>query len=156
MACTAGSVPWRPLTDLGYDDFAAGVTGKVLSQVELVRQGTTHLPETGSFTLITGIAAREAVLTGSVAALANGAIESFVRAAAIELPSTADCSASRAESTSSAARSHHSPIPVGPGGSGPASAAAWASADQDCPETVTAGLAAEPPRRAPRLRHWPR
>ncbi|MGV9775457.1 hypothetical protein [Streptosporangium sp. NPDC003464] len=51
--------------------------------VELVRQGAARV--TGSFTLITGVLARDALRTGTVASLADGAVESFVRAAAIEL-----------------------------------------------------------------------
>ena len=86
VACAAGSVPWRPLSALSYSDVLSGVVGKVLSQVELVRRGSAHVTENGSFTLITGVTAREAVPTGTVASLANGAIESFVLAAAIELP----------------------------------------------------------------------
>jgi len=86
VACAAGSVPWKRFTALVYQDALDGVTGKVLSQFELVRQGTAHLTEAGSFTLITGVTARDAVPTGSIASLTNGAIESFVRAAAMELP----------------------------------------------------------------------
>ncbi len=86
VASAAGSVPWRPLGELGTDDIRSGLEGKVVSQIELVRQGIAHLPAHASYTLVTGILAREPLLTGAVAALANGAVEAFVRAAAIELP----------------------------------------------------------------------
>ncbi|MFJ4316324.1 short chain dehydrogenase [Streptomyces lavendulae] len=86
VACAAGSVPWRPLGDLTTADVRAGLEGKAVSQIELVRQGAARLPAHASFTLITGILAREPLLSGSVASLANGAVEAFVRAAAIELP----------------------------------------------------------------------
>ncbi|MFB0630020.1 short chain dehydrogenase [Streptomyces sp. AB3(2024)] len=86
VACAAGSVPWRPLGELTTADVRAGLEGKAVSQIELVRQGAPRLPAHASFTLITGILAREPLLTGSVASLANGAVEAFVRAAAIELP----------------------------------------------------------------------
>ncbi|RSS75516.1 short chain dehydrogenase [Streptomyces sp. WAC06614] len=86
VANAAGWVPWRPLAELTADDVRAGLAGKTLSQVELVRQGLHRLPAHGSFTLVTGILAREPLLTGSVASLANGAVEAFVMAAAIELP----------------------------------------------------------------------
>ncbi|MEU8776717.1 short chain dehydrogenase [Streptomyces sp. NPDC048606] len=86
VAVAAGSVPWRPLGELTTADVRAGLEGKAVSQIELVRQGAPRLPEHASFTLITGILAREPLLTGSVAALVNGAVEAFVRAAAIELP----------------------------------------------------------------------
>ncbi|MEV7509993.1 short chain dehydrogenase [Streptomyces sp. NPDC091201] len=86
VACAAGSVPWRPLAELTTEDVRAGLEGKVVSQIELVRQGAARLPAHASYTLVTGILAREPLCTGSVAALANGAVESFVRAAALELP----------------------------------------------------------------------
>jgi NAD(P)-dependent dehydrogenase (short-subunit alcohol dehydrogenase family) len=83
VASAAGHVPFKPLRDLTHDDYQAGVTGKVLSQVALVREGLAHVTE--SFTLITGVLAREPIVTGAAAALANGAVEAFVRAAAIEI-----------------------------------------------------------------------
>ncbi|WP_420079841.1 short chain dehydrogenase [Streptomyces sp. JL4002] len=86
VACAAGSVPWRPLAELTTEDVRAGLEGKAVSQIELVRQGAARLPAHASYTLVTGILAREPLRTGSVAALANGAVESFVRAAALELP----------------------------------------------------------------------
>ncbi|MFG1711265.1 short chain dehydrogenase [Nonomuraea sp. M3C6] len=86
VASTAGSVAWRPLDRLSHQDVMDSLVGKALSQVELVRQGSAHLADGGSFTLITGVLARDPVATGSMASLANGAVESFVRAAAIELP----------------------------------------------------------------------
>ncbi|MFE1899419.1 short chain dehydrogenase [Streptomyces yangpuensis] len=86
VASAAGSVPWRPLAELTTADIRDGLEGKAVSQIELVRQGVAHLPAHASYTLVTGILAREPLLTGSVASLANGAVEAFVRAAAIELP----------------------------------------------------------------------
>ncbi|MFG2337134.1 short chain dehydrogenase [Streptomyces yangpuensis] len=86
VASAAGSVPWRPLAELTTADIRDGLEGKAVGQIELVRQGVAHLPAHASYTLVTGILAREPLLTGSVASLANGAVEAFVRAAAIELP----------------------------------------------------------------------
>ncbi|MFJ6719396.1 short chain dehydrogenase [Streptomyces sp. NPDC091259] len=86
VASAAGSVPWRPLAELTTEDVRGGLEGKAVSQIELVRQGAARLPAHASYTLITGVLAREPLLTGSVASLVNGAVEAFVRAAAIELP----------------------------------------------------------------------
>lgn len=83
VASAAGHVPFKPFGELTVADYQAGVTGKVLSQVALVREGLAHVAE--SFTLITGVLAREPIVTGAAAALANGAVEAFVRAAAIEI-----------------------------------------------------------------------
>ncbi len=85
VVSAAGDVPFKPLADLTSDDFRTGFRGKVLSQVELVRQGVSKVAERGSFTLITGVLAREPIVSGSVASLVNGALESFVVAAAIEI-----------------------------------------------------------------------
>ncbi|MEV0201015.1 short chain dehydrogenase [Nonomuraea sp. NPDC050691] len=85
VVSAAGDVPWKPLTEMTPQDYRAAFDGKVLSQMELVRQGVPHVSERGSFTLISGVLAREPVVTGSAASMANGAVEAFVRAAAIEL-----------------------------------------------------------------------
>lgn len=81
-----GSAPFKPATELTPEDLTAAFTGKVLSQLNLVRIGLDHLNDGGSFTLTTGILAREPVPTGAAAAMANGAVESFVMSAAGELP----------------------------------------------------------------------
>ncbi|NUT51938.1 MAG: short chain dehydrogenase [Saccharothrix sp.] len=85
VVSAAGDVPWKKITEMTARDYEDAFRGKVLSQVELVRQGVGRVAERGSFTLITGVLAREPVPTGSAASLANGAIEAFVRAAAIEI-----------------------------------------------------------------------
>jgi NAD(P)-dependent dehydrogenase (short-subunit alcohol dehydrogenase family) len=86
VACAAGSVPYKPLVELTYEDFERGIADKLLGQVELVRRGVDYLADNGSFTLITGILARQPIRTGVVASLTNGALEAFVKAAAIDLP----------------------------------------------------------------------
>jgi NAD(P)-dependent dehydrogenase (short-subunit alcohol dehydrogenase family) len=87
VACAAGSVPYKPLGELSLADIQAGVEDKLIGQVEVVRQGTRFVTDEGSFTLITGILARRPIPTGVVASLVNGALESFVMAAARQLPS---------------------------------------------------------------------
>ncbi|MFJ8159567.1 short chain dehydrogenase [Streptomyces sp. NPDC096136] len=86
VAVAAGDAVFRPLSELTPDDFAATFRGKALSQIELVRQGAGHVAPTGSFTLISGVLAEQPILAGAAASAANGAVEAFVRAAAIELP----------------------------------------------------------------------
>ncbi|MGQ4486788.1 short chain dehydrogenase [Streptomyces sp. 372A] len=86
VAVTAGDAVFRPLAELTPDDFAATLRDKALSQFDLVRQGAAHLPPHGSFTLVSGILTEEPVVAGAAASAANGAVEAFVRAAAIELP----------------------------------------------------------------------
>ncbi|MGW0824638.1 short chain dehydrogenase [Streptomyces sp. NPDC002845] len=85
VASAAGDTPFKPVTEMTPEDYLAAFRGKVLSQIELVRQGIPRIAERGSFTLITGILAREPIPTGSAASMAGGAVEAFVRAAAIEI-----------------------------------------------------------------------
>lgn len=86
VASCIGKVAFKPLTELTYDEYLAGLKDKVMGQVELVRVGKDFVNDGGSFTLMTGVLARDPIPSGSVASLANGAIESFTLAAAIELP----------------------------------------------------------------------
>jgi NAD(P)-dependent dehydrogenase (short-subunit alcohol dehydrogenase family) len=85
VAFTAGVTPFKPFEELTLDDYQAALTGKALAQVNLVREGLGHVAPRGSFTLITGILARDPIRTGAAASLANGGLEAFVRAAAIEI-----------------------------------------------------------------------
>lgn len=86
VVSTVGSVPFKPLAELGREDFLAGLANKALGQVEIVRQGIAYVADGGSFTLTTGVVGREQIRTGAAAAMANGALEYFVPAAAAELP----------------------------------------------------------------------
>ena len=86
IVVTAGSVPFRPVEQLTRDDYLAAFTGKVLSQLDVVRLGLPHLSDGGSITLTSGILARDVIATGSAASMANGALEAYVMAAAPELP----------------------------------------------------------------------
>ena len=86
IVAAVGSVPFKPLADLTAEDYLSAYRGKVASQVDVVRLGTPHVADGGSITLTTGILAREPILAGAAAALANGAVESFVISAAAELP----------------------------------------------------------------------
>lgn len=81
-----GEVPFRPLGELGRADYESAFRGKVLSQLDVVRIGTPYVRDGGSITLTSGILSREPIATGAAASLVNGAVESFVLAAATELP----------------------------------------------------------------------
>ncbi|TVL91262.1 short chain dehydrogenase [Streptomyces sp. SAJ15] len=86
VAVAAGDAVFRPLSELSAGDLETTFRGKALSQLELVRQGARHVAANGSFTLISGILTEEPIVAGAAASAANGAVEAFVRAAAIELP----------------------------------------------------------------------
>ncbi|MGI5339297.1 short chain dehydrogenase [Streptomyces sp. CA-181903] len=85
VAVAAGDAVFAPLGALTYDDLAATLRSKALSQLELVRQGARHIAPDGSFTLVTGVLTHEPIPAGAAAAAANGAVDAFVRAAAVEL-----------------------------------------------------------------------
>lgn len=85
VVSAAGVTPFKPIRELTADDYTAAYTGKVLAQIELVRQGLDRIAADGSFTLISGVLARTPIVTGAAASMAGGAVEAFVRAAAIEI-----------------------------------------------------------------------
>jgi NAD(P)-dependent dehydrogenase (short-subunit alcohol dehydrogenase family) len=82
----AGVTPFRSFAELTLDDYRAGLTDKLLGQIELVRQGADHVRDRGSFTLVSGILSAEPIATGTVASTVNGAVDAFVRAASTGLP----------------------------------------------------------------------
>jgi len=86
VVAALGSAPFKPLADLNREDYAAGYASKVQTQLDVVRLSTPHVADGGSITLTTGVLAREPIRTGAASSLANGALEAFVMAAAVELP----------------------------------------------------------------------
>ena len=86
VACCAGHSPFKPLADLTLEDYRAGLGDKLLGQVELVRRGLAHVTDGGSFTLVSGVTSNDPIVGGTAAAVVNGALDAFVRSAAIELP----------------------------------------------------------------------
>jgi NAD(P)-dependent dehydrogenase (short-subunit alcohol dehydrogenase family) len=86
VASCIGKVVFKPVGEISFDEYLISFKDKALGQVELVRAGINYLNDNGSFTLMTGVLARDPIPSGSAAALANGAVESFTLAAAIDLP----------------------------------------------------------------------
>jgi len=85
LICTAGPTyvgPWKNMT---HREFQKGLEGKLMGQINLVLIGQHFINPNGSFSLITGGLTREPQRNFANASAANGAIEAFVRAAAIEL-----------------------------------------------------------------------
>ena len=85
ILCLAGEAKWAPFDSLTEDDYYIGLRSKLMGQVNLVRIGQDYLNAGGSFTLTTGILADYPVVMTTSAAMVNGAIHSFVKAAALEL-----------------------------------------------------------------------
>jgi NAD(P)-dependent dehydrogenase (short-subunit alcohol dehydrogenase family) len=86
IVCTAGSVHFGPWAELTPENFDVGLRDKLMGQVNAVLAGQEFLNGGGSFTLTSGILSEDPIQYGAGASLVNGALESFVRAAAIELP----------------------------------------------------------------------
>ena len=85
LISTAGPTyvgPWKNLNDT---EFRKGVEGKMMGQINLVLIGQHYINPKGSFTLITGALTNDPQINFANASAANGAVEGFVRAAAIEL-----------------------------------------------------------------------
>ncbi|GAB4043800.1 short chain dehydrogenase [Spirosoma jeollabukense] len=85
LICTAGPTyvgPWKKMTD---KEFRRGIEGKLMGQINLVLIGQHYINPKGSFSLITGALTHEPQVNFANASAANGAVEAFVRAAAIEL-----------------------------------------------------------------------
>ncbi|MBS1733919.1 MAG: short chain dehydrogenase [Bacteroidetes bacterium] len=85
LVSTAGPTfvgPWSKLTD---KEFRKGIDGKMMGQINLVLIGQHYINPRGSFTLITGALSHDPQKNFANATAANGAVDAFVRSAAIEL-----------------------------------------------------------------------
>jgi NAD(P)-dependent dehydrogenase (short-subunit alcohol dehydrogenase family) len=85
VACAAGNVHFGPLDSMTAEQFDIGLRDKLMGQVNLVLAGRESVAPGGSFTLIAGVLSHDPIRYGASASMVNGALESFVRAAAIEL-----------------------------------------------------------------------
>lgn len=86
IVIATGKVHFAKLTDMNPDNYSIGINNKLMGQVNIVLEGIKHLNDGGSFTLTSGILNREPIALGSSAAMVNGALDGFVKHAAIELP----------------------------------------------------------------------
>lgn len=86
LVCAAGDASFGPLEELGAEDFRLGLESKLMGQIDLVRLGLPHVSDGGSFTLTSGVLAREPTPGSAAVSPVNAAVEAFVRAAALELP----------------------------------------------------------------------
>lgn len=81
----AGEAKWADFRDLSEEDYYVGIKSKLMGQVNVARIGKDYLSDKGSITLSTGILADDPVVKTASAAMVNGAIHSFVQAAALEM-----------------------------------------------------------------------
>ncbi|GAA4319981.1 short chain dehydrogenase [Pontixanthobacter gangjinensis] len=118
VVCIAGDAKWDKFDKLSEEDFYIGIKSKLMGQVNLVRIGRKYLNPGGSFTLTTGILADHPVDKTTSAAMVNGGIHSFVKAAALELENGHRINAVSADLVEDAKEKYedyfpgHTPVPM--------------------------------------------
>lgn len=85
LISAAGAGHFGPLKEMTTADFEVGLNSKLLGQINLVLKGQHYINPRGSFTLISGILSDDPVYASANLAAVNGAINSFVVSAAMEL-----------------------------------------------------------------------
>ncbi len=83
---TTGTTHWEELSKMSAEKYQIGLSSKLMGQVNTVLIGTEYLNDGGSFTLTSGILNCDPIKAGSSAAMVNGALEGFIKSAALELP----------------------------------------------------------------------
>ena len=86
VVSTAGKVHFGEFAKMTEAEIAIGLKDKLMGQVNLVLIGRDYVNDNGSFTLTSGVLSHDPIRLGVGASLVNGAVDCFVRAAAIELP----------------------------------------------------------------------
>ncbi|MDH4560721.1 short chain dehydrogenase [Pseudomonas sp. BN411] len=86
LISAAGKVHFGALAEMGEAEFAVGLKDKLMGQVNLVLIGREFANDGASFTLTSGVLSHDPIRFGASASMVNGAIDSFVRSAALELP----------------------------------------------------------------------
>ncbi len=85
VVCAAGNAYFGPFDQIREEDWYIGIRSKMMGQINLVMLGRDYVQDGGSFTLTTGILAEDPIRQGAALSMVNGAVNAFVRAAAIEL-----------------------------------------------------------------------
>jgi len=86
MVATTGKVHFGAIEKMSAAQYQIGLNDKLMGQINLVLIGLNYINDHGSFTLTSGILNRDPIRFGSSAAMVNGAIDGFVKGAAIEMP----------------------------------------------------------------------
>lgn len=86
VVVAAGDARFGSLSELSLADFAVGLQSKLMGQVTVARVASRLLPPGGSVTLTSGALSHSPIPGSAAVALVNGALDAFVRAAALEFP----------------------------------------------------------------------
>ena len=83
---TAGEARFGGFDDLDAEAFAVGLKSKLMGQVIVAMAALRRVPAGGSVTLTSGALAHSPIPGSAAVALVNGALDSFVRAIALDVP----------------------------------------------------------------------
>lgn len=86
VVCCAGSGRFGPIQTLTDEDLAFTIANKLMGQVNVVRFGIDHVRDGGVFLLTSGIFGTKPPPGVPALAMVNGALDSFARAASLDLP----------------------------------------------------------------------
>lgn len=86
VVAVTGEVYFEKFTLFTEEQYTVGLNSKLMGQVRLVSIGVKYINQGGSFTLTSGVLSHDPILMGTSASMVNGAIDSFVKSAAIEMP----------------------------------------------------------------------
>jgi NAD(P)-dependent dehydrogenase (short-subunit alcohol dehydrogenase family) len=86
VVSAVGQVHFGAVEEMTSAQFMTGIHQKLLPQVNLVLEGFDYVNDGGSFTLTSGVTNRDPIPGGSCAAATNGALDGFVRGAAVDMP----------------------------------------------------------------------
>ena len=86
VVCTTGHTHFGPLAEMTAEQFRKGLNDKLMGQVNLTLISQHKLRDHGSITLTSGVTNRDVIRKGANAAAVNGALDAFVKSAAIEMP----------------------------------------------------------------------
>lgn len=85
LVCAAGDGHFGPFKEMTDTDFRVTVNSKLMGQVNLVLIGQHYINPRGSFTLTSGSVGEDPIKLAASLSAVNGAIDGFIRGAAIEL-----------------------------------------------------------------------
>jgi NAD(P)-dependent dehydrogenase (short-subunit alcohol dehydrogenase family) len=83
---TTGHGHFGPVAEMTPQQFRKGVDDKLMGQINVALIGLKYVKDGGSITMTSGVTNRDFIRMGANAASVNGALDDFVRGAAIEMP----------------------------------------------------------------------
>ncbi|MFD0793057.1 short chain dehydrogenase [Mucilaginibacter litoreus] len=85
LVSTTGDGHFGPLKEMTDANFRVGLDSKLMGQINVVLIGQHYINPKGSFTLTSGSLGEDPIVLGASLSTINGALDAFVKAAAIEL-----------------------------------------------------------------------